>query len=183
MGMQIESGTGKGYTAGVDNQNRILSFTTSESLDHHINVASGKVWSIPWENIANTGADDYIIYIKNTGSKDLYFEDIRISCSAATQIEIHHVTGTAGGSLSNITPVSRNLGSSSSPSATIQSSSDVTGLTNAGVLAFKQCPVADTDYELRIPGDIIIPKGKAIAVLVETTSITTTGFITLVEAE
>ena len=183
MGLQLESGTGKAYSAAVDSENRLATTSVSEPLDHHINVESGKVWSVPFENIINAGADDYIIYIKNTGTNDLYVTDFRIACSAATQIEIHGVTGTAGGSPTSITAVSRTIGSAAAPSADLYSDPDITGLTTAGTLFYMHAAVANTLYHLGTTSNIIIPKSKAIAVLVETTTITTTGVISLVEAQ
>jgi len=183
MGMQLDSGTGKAYSAQVDAENRLHTFAVSEPLDHHINTVSGKVWSVPFENITNAGANDYIVYVKNTGSVDLYVTDVRVSASAATQMTINGVTGTAGGSPTSITAVSRTVGSSAAPTADLYSDPDITGLTSSGTLFFIDCPVADTVYHLRTSSNIVIPKSKAIGLLVETTTITTTGVISLVEAE
>jgi hypothetical protein len=181
--MRLEDGKGNGYELEVDAKNRALVLAISEPDNFFINQQSGKVWSIPWENVVNAGANDYIIYIKNTGDKDLRITDIRLSASAATQVEIHKVTGTAGGSPTAITSVPRNLGSAETPSADLYSDPDITGLTSAGTIFFMHCPVADTLYHIRTSSNIIITKNQAIALLVETTTITTTGVISLVESE
>lgn len=183
MGLQIEDGLGTGRVARVDSENRLFAKAVTELQDHHINVVSGKVWSIPFEGLNPAGADDYVVYIKNNGSKDLGITDIRIMAdTAATQVEIHAVSGTASGG-SDITPVSRTVGSSASPTATIQSGTDITGLTNDGVLFFIQCAVANTEYQLRTSSNVLIPKGKAIGLLVETGTANVTGVISLVERE
>lgn len=183
MSIEIQDGTGKGYGAKVDDQNRLKTLAVSETEQFHINRDNGKVWSLTFENVANTGANDYIFYLKNTGEKDLAIPKIRLSASAATQVEIHEVTGTAGGGGTAVTAVARNLGSSASPSATIETDPDITGLTTAGTLFLMQCPVANTQYELDTTSNIVIPKGKAIAILIETTSITMSGVVTLIEEE
>jgi hypothetical protein len=182
-GINIKDATGAGYGAKVDDQNRLKTLSISETEQFHINRDNGKVWSLPFENITNTGANDYIFYLKNTGDKDLAVPKIRLSASAATQVEIHIVTGTAGGGGSAVTPVSRNLGSSQSPSATVETDPDITGLTTGGTLFLMQCPVANTQYELDTTSNIVIPKGKAIAILIETTTITMSGVVTLIEEE
>lgn len=181
MGLMIENGKGGGPHVEVDTNNRLRTLAVSESLDRTINEIDGKVWSVPFENIINAGADDYIIYVKNTGSVDLHISSIRIACSAATQVEVHAVTGTAGGSPTAITAVPRKLGSSQAPTADLYSDPDITGLTSDGTLFFIQCPTADKEEHLRPESTIVIPKSKAIAILIETTTITCTGVISLIE--
>lgn len=182
MAGQIRDGKGKGYLAQVDSENRLVTFAVTQPVDQHINGEFGKVWSVPFENIANAGANDYIMYVKNTGDKDLKVTDIRISCSGATQVEVHGVTGTAA-SGTTVTPVSRTVGSVVSPSATLESGTDITGLTTSGTLFFIHAVTADKTEHLSTSSNIIIPKNKAIAILIETTSITSTGVISIVEAE
>lgn len=182
MANQIKDGKGTGSMLQVDLQNRAIVLAQTEALDYHINVDNGKVWSIPFEDLNPAGANDYVVYIKNTGDKDLRVSDIRVSCSAASQVEIHTVTGTASGGTA-ITPVARNLNSGQVPSATIESGTDITGLTNAGIIFFINCPVADTQYHIRTSSNINITKGKAIALLVENGSADLTGIVSLIEAE
>lgn len=183
MGFQIEDGTGSGKNAKVNSGNRLFTSSVNQLYDFYINKESGKVWSVPFEGLNPAGADDYVVYIKNTGTKDLLVSDVRVSVdTAVSQIEIHTVTGTAAGG-SAITPVSRTVGSSASPTATIESGTDITGLTTAGTLFFIQCAVVGTDYHLRTSSNIRIPKDKAIALMVETATANVTGVISLVEDE
>lgn len=183
MAQQIESARGTGYGLEIDAQNRALTLSVTEPEDFHINQSNGKVWSIPFEGLNPAGADDYVVYIKNTGSKNLRITDVRIMAdTAATQVEINVVTGTATGG-SDITPVARNLGSSETPTATIQSGTDIGGLTSAGTLFFLQCDTVNREYHLRTTSNIIIPKSKAVGLLVETATANVTGVISLLESE
>lgn len=181
----IRSHGGNGhFEAEVDSENRLHVFAVQEPVIRHINAESGKVWSISFDGLNPTGASDYIVYIKNTGTPDLFITHIRMSAdTATTQVQIHAVTGTAGGSLTNITPVSRTIGSSATPTATIQSSADITGLTTAGTLFYEELAVVDTMYTLIMDSNIIIPKDQAVAILVETDTANVTGVITLSEGE
>jgi hypothetical protein len=183
MGIQIEDGLGTGKIAGVSSENRLCVDAVSEPKDHHTNAESGKVWSLPFDGIDAAGNGDYIFYIQNTGDKSLGITDIRLSAdTAATQIEIHGVTGTASGG-SALTPVSRTVGSSAAPTATIETGTDITGLTSSGILFYMQLAVVLTEYHLRTTSNIIIPKGKAVGILVETGTANITGVVSLVENE
>jgi len=181
--MQIEDGTGTGKVARVNGGNRLYVNSVSKTEDHSVNEDSGKVWSVPFEGLNPAGADDYVLYVKNTGDNDLVFSDLRVMAdTAATQVELHVVSGTAGGG-TDVTPVSRTVQSGKSPSATIQTGTDITGLTNDGVLFFLQCPTVNKEEHLSTSSKIIIPKGKAIAVLVETATANITGVMSLYEEQ
>lgn len=172
---------GQGWV--IDDEGQGLVKSDSEPRQFHINQKNGKVWSLPWENITNAGANDYVFHIKNTGDNDLVVATVQMASDTITQVEVHEVTGTAGGSPTAITPVSRKLGVTNTPSATIQQDPDITGLTSAGTLKYMQLNVANQLYELEIGSGIIIPKGRQMAILVETTTCATTGLVTLYEAE
>lgn len=181
--MRLTDGTGTQNSAKVDSQNRLSTTAVVQENDRLINIESGKVWSLPFEDLSATANDDYVIYIKNTGDAILAVTDIRVTSSAAVQLEIHSVSGTASGG-SDITPVSRTVGSASVPTATLQSGSDITGLSNDGIIFFMTPDPSATDmHHLLTSSNILIPKGKAIAILSEASSPTITGIISLVELE
>jgi len=184
MGFEIEgSGDGGRNTVQVDSKKRAFVKSVSESADAVINRESGNVWTLPFDGLNPTGAGDYVVYIKNTGDKTLHIDEIALSAdTATTQVELHGVTGVAAGG-STLAPVSSTVGSSASPSATIQSGADITGLTSSGIHRFIQCAVVNTEYVIEISERIRIPKGQALALLVETATANITGTITLVEEE
>jgi len=183
MGFQVEDGTGEGYTAKVDFENRVATFSVIEPYDMNINLTTEKVWSIPFEGLNPTGNDDYVLYIKNTGDKVLHISDVRVMAdTAATQIELHAVTGTAAGGTA-VTPVPRTIGSATTPSATIETGSDITGLTSDGIIFFMQLDTANKEYHLSTSSKIRIPKGKAFAILVETGTENLTGVVSIIEEE
>lgn len=149
-----------GQVVEVDDQNRIQAFAVSEPQDKDLNL-KGKLWTLRFTNTP-TGAGDNFFYLKNDGTKDLFVTDIRISSSVVTQILYNHVSGTAVGGTA-VTPLSRNLGSSALPTATIEQGVDITGLTDIGVIFFEECSVANTLFHLSTSSNIIIPQGQAIA--------------------
>jgi len=169
--------------ATVDDDFRLATFSVGEPVDAHINRENEKVWSIPFEGLNPTGADDYVIYIKNTGDKVIHISDIRVMAdTAVTQVELHSVSGTASGG-SDVSPVPRTVGSTQIPTATIQSGADITGLTNDGIQFFIQCDTVNKEYHLSTSSRIRIPKGKAVALLVETATANITGVVSLIEEE
>lgn len=180
---QIVDGGGSGRVAKVDKDQRLLTTAIAQPLDQHINAESGKAWSISFDGLNPAGDGDYVIYIKNDGVNDLRIPDIRIKCdTAASQLEIHEVTGAAVGG-SDITPVSRTVGSGALPTATIQSGTDITGLTSGGILFYIQCVTVDKEEHLSTSSNIDIPKGRAIALLIEEGTANVTGVISLVESD
>jgi hypothetical protein len=181
MGLTIEDGTGSGKTVKVNNDNRLFVSAIVKTEEHDVNERTGKVWTVPFEGLNPAAADDYVVYIKNTGDNLLEIDDIHVMAdTAATQVELHAVSGTAAGG-TDITPVSHTIGAAATPTATIQSGTDITGLTNDGILAFMQCAVVNTQYDLQLTSKIAIPKGKAVAILVETGTANITGFMTIYE--
>ncbi len=183
MSIEIEDGTGSGKKVKVNGDNRLRVQAVTKTVDADVNELSGKVWSVPFEGLNPTGADDYVVYIKNTGDNNILISDVRIMAdTAATQIELHAVSGTASGG-TDVTPVPRTIGGSAIPSAVIQSGSDITGLTSDGVIFFMQCDTANKEYHLSTSSKIIIPKGKAFGLLVETGTANVTGVVSIFEDE
>lgn len=166
--MQIHGPNGQ--IAEVDIENRLSTKAISEAYDRHINKHEGKVWSV-LQSTTPVGANDYLFYFKNTGAEDIYITDIRASCAGASTLWIQRVSGTptftAG---ADLTPVTRNTGSTKTIDATIKEDTNTTGLTDDGTIFFIECPVADTLYHLRTSSNIIVTQGQAIAMYTDGTS-------------
>jgi len=169
-----------GQVVEVDDKNRLKTFAVSEPEDKALN-RQGKSWSI-YFTVTPTGANDLFFYLKNNGTKDLFITDVRASSTVATQLFYRPVSGTAIGGTS-VTPVSRNLGSSATPTAIIEQGVDITGLTSLGVLFFEQCSTADQLFHLRTTSNIIIPQGQAIAFERVAATGAVDCIVSLVEAE
>jgi hypothetical protein len=183
MGFEVDDGTGQGYSAKVGSDNRLYTRTVQISEGHHINQENQKNWALPFEGVNPTAANDYIFYLRNSGNTDLYIADFRLSAdTAATQLKIHSVSGVAAGG-TTLVPINKTIGASPSPNAIIEYGADITGLTDDGTIYFMQLAVVDTLYHLRIGSKIRIPKGKAVALSVETPTANITGVVSLYESE
>jgi len=149
-----------GKVAEVDSENRLQTLAVTEPFERHLNT-EGKVWSI-YFTVTPTGANDLFFYLKNTGTKDLFISNIRVSSTVATTLFYREVTGTASaGTDAAIT--NRKLGSPTLPTAIIQSDPDFTGLTSGGILFHEEIDTVDALRHLNIACGIIIPQGQAIA--------------------
>ena len=180
--MIIKDGTGSGKTVKVSSENQLLTSAVVETLDRHTNRNQQKVWSLPFDAIDPVGADDYFIYIENTGTKNLFITDIRIRSTVAGTVEVHRTTGTVSYAASvDITPVNRFLGDVSAPTAVIKTDTNATGLSNGGVLFYIRCAVVDTQYHLKTSATIIIPPGQQVSFLWDTSTGALSGTVSLVE--
>jgi hypothetical protein len=182
--MIIEDGTGDGKSAQVDSKKRLRTLAATETLALHVNQESGKVWGAHFDSIDPTGVADYIFYFKNTGNFDLHITDFRLSQTGSTNSEyiLQAVSGTPVNG-TTIVPVSHTVGSTSAPTATIEQGVDITGLTPDGNLYYIDAPVPNTNYHLLIASHVIIPKGKAVALLANDASAVTTCVVSFLEAE
>lgn len=167
--MKVRDATGSSRGARVNIENRLDVESVVRPIEQHINEKYHKIFSLPFDAIDPVGADDYFVYFKNTGTKDLHFVTLRIRSTVIGTVEIHSVTGTAVFAAdTDITPVNRSVGNTSSISATIKTDTNTTGLTNAGILAHVRLAVANTDYNSDVESHIIVPPGQAIALLWDT---------------
>ncbi len=165
--MIIESGGSNATAAVVSEEGRLHTLSVGHEVDFHANLHGRTYWSMSFEAISPTGADDYFFYFKNTGTATYCVPDIRIETDSACVVEVHWVTGTASAT-SAVTPVNRYLGASPVITGTIGTAVNITGLSNAGNLAWIDLPVVNTQYDLNLASTIIIPPGQAFALMDDT---------------
>jgi hypothetical protein len=159
--MHIEDGTGSGVKAEVTANNKLAVFSTNITLLEHLNESDGVVWNIPIDAVAPSGATKFF-YLANTGTEMLGIARIVLASSTAGVFKFIKVTGTPSGG-SNITAVPANLGSPVLPVATIQSGTNITGLSDGGLLAplYLQANVTQV---LDIPQIWYLPPNTALAI-------------------
>lgn len=151
------------------------------SVERNINEQTGRVWSVPFKAIDPANANDYFLYIKNSGSDVIEITDFRLQSTVVGTVEVQVVSGTASGG-SDITLVGRNLGLQLTPeNTTIQSGVDITGLTNDGIIFFIPIGSVETLVPLKTSAGIIISPGKAIALLWDKASGVLSGTVSLHE--
>ena len=174
-------GGSNGNVADVNDKLELHVLAITETEEHRINEEDGLVWTLAFEDLNPAAADDAVIYLLNTGDENLVILEAHFDCAvAASQVEIHGVTGTA--TSGNTAAVQSNkVGSGASPTATIETGTDIGGLTSTGILALLQCVVADTQYSRIFDYKIILPKNAAISVQVQTGTANLSGYIVFAE--
>jgi len=160
--MRLHDGKGRGYEAAVDSEGKLQVFATSEDEDKHINKDTGKVWSVPFA-VTPVGAGDFFFYFKNTSTENYLITDVRVDAASADVIGVHWVTGTPSfTSGTDLTAYARNSGVTLTPTATMKSDTDTTGLTDGGELYFLTCEANKLSH-LKSSSNIIITPGASFA--------------------
>ena len=159
--MIIEDGTGTGAKAKVRPDNQLDVHATVISFLEHLNEEEGKVWSVPFDALAPSGATKFF-YLSYTGTDRLGIARIRFASSVAGVFRFLKVTGTpTGGTV--LVPVPANLGSPVLPTATILSGASITGLTDAGLLLPLYLQ-ANVTYDLELPARWYLMPNTSLAI-------------------
>jgi len=178
--MIIKDGNGTGKTAAVNFENRLDVESVIRTVTQHINELYQKHFSLTFEAVDPTGADDHFFYFKNTGTKNIHFTKFRFKSTVVGAVEVNHVSGTAS-SVNAITPANRFIGSTNTLTATVGTNVDITGLTVENVLKRLTLSTADTDFVDESPSHIILPPGQAISFLWDTSTGVLAGTIDVYE--
>jgi len=171
-----------GRSADVDERNRLSTFSTSQSLSRDSNK-EGCSFSI-FFSVTPAGVNDLFFYLKNNGDLDVSLTSIRASSSVPTTLFYEHVSGSPSFvAEADAAVTSLNLGSALQLSVDAIFDSDITGLTTVGVMFFEECSIADTTFALKIPSNIIIQQGQAMAFRRESGSGTLTMSVSVMRAD
>lgn len=173
-----------GYVAEVSAENRLKTTAVAVPSDQHLNEEHQKYFSLPFEGIDPSGADDYFFYIKNTGNRNLHVTDIRVMSTVVGSMEVHHVTGTPSySSDTDVVPVNRYVGTTNTISAITKTDTNTTGITNAGTIFYQRLDTANKQEHLRTSSHIIIPPGQSIALLWDTSTGVLSGIVSIYEQQ
>lgn len=130
----IKDGTGKGYLAMVDTDNRLMTTSVSESIDSHINQDEGQVYSIIVSQTP-AGANNCFCYIKNLSSTmSIFVTSVKLYTASdeTIQVKLKDIGTTVGGT--TYVPVNRNSGSTNLADATVEVGTNITGLSGGLVV-------------------------------------------------
>jgi hypothetical protein len=135
MGLMIEDGTGKGFLASVNSNNKLNVAAVVSSQEHYTNHKQGRAYSINFSATPTSGS--CFFYMKNNSTAyDLSIEGIWLYMEADDYFEIK--LGDAGTPVggSSVTPVNLNTSSGYLPEGTFLNGGDITGL-SGGSVAYK----------------------------------------------
>lgn len=180
---------GRGSSGGgineaiVDATGRLHVEADTRPIEEEINEDNARAWAIVVEDLDPTDADDYFLYIKNTGEKSLELYEIEFETTVVGSIELHHVTGTASGD-SDPVPVNHHLGRPELPTATITQGVNITGLTISGLPLSQLALATANETVVRTwSAHWVIPKDQAVALLWDTATGILSGTMYIFERE
>ncbi len=139
------------------------------------NRGSRKSWFLPTDSIDPTAADDYFVYVRNDGAKPIVVHRAAYESTVAGTLEVHAVTGTAGGSPTARTPVNMTPHAGPKPDITFSDDPDITGLTSQGIVDFIALDAAGEEVRHDYQEGIRLETGQAIALLWDTATGILTG--------
>jgi len=121
MGIPIEDGKGSGKSAGVSDNNELLTHAVSVSEEHSANMDKGKAFSWVFSEDPDAN-DDCIFYLKNNDDENLVLEGMEIYVSAAAEVYVE--IGNEGTTTSGTTVSGKNLNAGSGNSAEVTAIKD-----------------------------------------------------------
>lgn len=168
--MKIEDGTGRGYTTGVTNTNRLKTSSIVSTQEHFVNHHDGQSYSAGIQASPTAGASiaTCIGYIKNIGDTDMLLSEIVLSV-ATTNVTVSIILNDEGipTNTSEIELVNRNASSGNTAQVLSYKGADglgIGGMSGGGVVSSLVVIAGQpSKYYSQLSG-IIVPKNKIITV-------------------
>lgn len=171
----IQDGTGTGYFARVDNENRLDVRAVSDATIIH-ESGQGNAWNINTQNVSVSSAgENALLYFKNNSSQDAVVASLFVGIGTGTGTAtdnalIRAYVNPTGGTLISgggaVTVVNRRIGSGRTFNYTVLSGSSGSTITGqAATPILYQTQTASS----RVAGDVnlTVPKGQSIALTVD----------------
>lgn len=172
MGMFISDGNGRGYTAGVSNDNQLMTLSTTESVEHYMNVMKGEAYSLIVTQTPSTSGN-CIVYLKNNSDKDIIIEQMELFTDGDQILDVKlGVEGTPANGIST-TPANNNTRSAKSADGTFLVGNDITGLSSGVVVSRVKVKGNEQSRVWNFPCDLVIGKNRTLAIYCENTSVET----------
>ena len=175
--MLVQDGS-TGYTAAVDDRNRLQTRAVTESIEHVANHDDGRAYSCTFSQ-SPTAAGDCIFYMVNSSDDDMIVDGFQLSVTNCTADEALYVKIGGSGTRNSgtaITPVALNGGSGISADGTFEQGADLDGgsatLTGGSeVYRYVMAGITDVSAKsINFEQEIILPKNKALTLWVATSA-------------
>lgn len=177
--MRIEGGTGNGYAAKVDSENRLFSDCITRSAERHANEDHGEAYHVLFSQ-SPTANDDCIFYMTNNSeTRNLIVEGIWLYVSAASTVTIKLGDKGTRGSATTLTPVNCNAGSGNTADGTFEKGADLESgtLTGGSTVEMYTFTAAATSKFFNFEQDIILPKNQTLTIYSSLSTATVTGTV------
>lgn len=168
MGFQIQDGTGKGYVAGVDSKNRLITSTINETTFQHA-AEQGDAFFLGTPSITLTNsASSAIFFIENNEDQPLVIGEFFITADATTggtpnmfRVSWFKNPTDISGTLSS--SLNQNFGSSNELDATIKFGAQGAGVSGGTLVATLSFPIGQFN---RLEANLVLEKGSSFAITV-----------------
>jgi len=167
MGLIIESGTGTGYSAKVNSNNRLTTQSVTVSTEHSINHSKGKAFNLMFSATPTNGTNPFL-YFKNTSDDDICVERFTLHLVANEYVDVKlNDTGTPVDGTA-IVPANLNTGSGITAIGTFQNANAITAL-SGGTIVQRIYHVSSAGEEnYNFDQDIIIKKNGVLTMYIQT---------------
>lgn len=165
--MRLEGGLSN-KSLDINSRNAARTISVVLSPQYYVALFDNRTWTASDTQTA-AGAADEIFYMKNDNTRhNIVISRLQFNAASAETMTLARVTGTAASGTA-LTPINRTLGSGFVPNATIESGTDITGLTPGSTLEIWEGTTGDPIDLINRP--IIIPPTEAVALSATTGSI------------
>ena len=127
MGLLLEDARGKGYSAGVTSENRVMTESSTQTAEHHANQHEGEAYHCLLQITDPELADACVFYMTNESETDMVVEGFTYQWAEDGYIEI--VLGDQGtrNAATALTPANCNAGSGKRAVGTFESGTNLNG--------------------------------------------------------
>lgn len=168
MGFQIQDGTGKGYVAGVDSKNRLITSTINETTFQHASE-QGDAFFLGTPSITLTNAaESAVFFIENNEDQPLIIGEFFITADATTggtpnmfKVSWYKNPTNISGTLSS--SLNQNFGSSNELDATIRFGAQGAGVSGGTLVATLSFPIGQFN---KLEANLVLEKGSSFAITV-----------------
>ena len=177
--MRIEGGTGNGFAAKVDSENRLHVDAVTRSAERESNEEHGDAYHVLFSQ-SPTANNDCIFYMANDSeSKDLIVEGIWLYVSAASTVSVKLGDKGTRGSATALTPVNCHAGSGNAADGTFEKGADLESGTLSGgsTVETYTFTAAATSTFFNFEQDIILPKNQTLTIYSSLSTATVTGTV------
>ena len=165
----IEDGKGKGFKAGVDEENMLRVHAVMQTMERHTNDEHGEAYHCIFSQ-SPTAADDCFFYMVNSSDDDIIIEGLWLGFINATAVdaEFYVKLGDKGSrnSATALTPANCNAGCGRAADGTFEKGADLDGgaATLTGGTEIERFVFADVQNlvtkHFNFEQDLVIPKNE-----------------------
>lgn len=169
----IKGGTGNGYLAAVNEENRLKVEAITYSGEHHANH-EGTAYNMLFD-VTPTAAGDCFLYMKNSSTIDLVIEGLWLRVASAEQIYMKLGNkGVPDGT--DVVPANINAGTNNAALGTFQVGNDITTMTGGTIINKGWVANTATSF-FNFEQDIILPQNTVYTLWVVTGAVNVAGTI------